>query len=230
MGATGRRFKLRRDYWDRGVYLYGRSSVTVRPGVTVLIGCNGSGKSTMLRQIGDQLKEENAAVVYLRYDKEREQKDMRLAEGMATFEIFASWAVNSEGEQIVVRLQALAGEVGNLVRRSNQKDLFVLLDGVDSGASLDNIVDMKTYLLDMLVDRLKEEGRDLYIIATANTYELSEGEDCIDVTTCQHRRFKNYEEYRSCVLESRKKKENRPSPKNVRPGLPVRRPKNKTNS
>ena len=225
MKTASKQFKLKRDYWDEGVYLYGKSSVTVKPGVTVLIGCNGSGKSTMLRQINDQLKEENVPSVYLRYDKEREQKDMRLAEGSAPFEIFSSWVVNSEGEQIVVRLQALAGEVGNLVRRSDQKELFVLLDGVDSGASLDNIVDMKTYLLNMLVDRLKEEGRTLYNIATANTYELAEGEDCIDVVSCRHRRFESYEEYRGCILESRSRKENRLSPKSVRPKLPVRRPK-----
>lgn len=224
------RFRLKRDYWDDGVCLYDKGEVTVKPGVTVLVGCNGSGKSTMLRQMREQLEETKSAHLYIRYDKEREQKDMRLADGKATFEIFASWVASSEGEQIVVRLQALAEEVGRLVRNSTNKNLYLLLDGVDSGLSIDNIADMKTHLLHMLVSRIHEEGQDLFIIATSNTYELAEGEDCIDVVTCQHRRFASYEEYRDVILESRKKKNGRAEPKTVRPELRVRRPKQKSSS
>ena len=50
-----RTFKLHKDYWDCG-NLYARAEHTFNKGITVLVGCNGSGKSTTLTQIKEQLR------------------------------------------------------------------------------------------------------------------------------------------------------------------------------
>lgn len=51
-----RRFVLERDYYEEGVNLYKKKTVTIDPGVTVLVGCNGIGKTTFLRQLRSKLK------------------------------------------------------------------------------------------------------------------------------------------------------------------------------
>ena len=42
-----------------------------------------------------------------------------------------------------------------------------------------------------------------------NEYEMCDGEDCIDVTTLTHKKFKTYAAYKKFILRSREKKEKR---------------------
>ena len=51
-----RKFTLIKDYYDEGFNLYKKKTITIKPGVTVLVGCNGIGKTTLLHQIRDRLK------------------------------------------------------------------------------------------------------------------------------------------------------------------------------
>ena len=43
-----RKFKLEKDYYEDGQNLYKKRTVTINPGITVLVGCNGIDKTTML--------------------------------------------------------------------------------------------------------------------------------------------------------------------------------------
>lgn len=54
-----RKFVLEKDYYEEGVNLYKKKTVTINSGVTVLVGCNGIGKTTFLHQIRDRLKKQN---------------------------------------------------------------------------------------------------------------------------------------------------------------------------
>ena len=49
-----RTFRFYKNYWDSGD-LYTSATHTFDKGLTVLVGCNGSGKSTTLTQIKEQL-------------------------------------------------------------------------------------------------------------------------------------------------------------------------------
>ena len=53
-----RKFKLYKDYYDEGYDIYKKKTITIKPGVTVLVGCNGIGKTILLHQIRDGLKKE----------------------------------------------------------------------------------------------------------------------------------------------------------------------------
>jgi hypothetical protein len=60
-----RTFKIpRAPFGDEKIYA--KSKVTFEPGVTVLVGCNGVGKTTMLRLVERELK--NAELPCLYYD------------------------------------------------------------------------------------------------------------------------------------------------------------------
>lgn len=51
-----RKFKIERDYYADGEYLYKKKHVEFEPGLTVLVGCNGCGKTTLMRQIRLQVE------------------------------------------------------------------------------------------------------------------------------------------------------------------------------
>ena len=46
-----RKFKLPKDYLGDGVELWKKRTIVINPGVTVLVGCNGIGKTSLLHCI-----------------------------------------------------------------------------------------------------------------------------------------------------------------------------------
>lgn len=198
-----------RDIYEHGVYLYKTDTFTFEPGLTVLVGCNGSGKTTLLKQIRGSLSKKKEPVIFFQYDRERLERDNRLTQGDANVREFFSWVSCSEGEQIMVRLESLAYQIGEFVRENPGKDIFVLLDGVDSGFSIDNIIELKESLFKIIIKDFENKKNDIYIICSANSYELAADEDCIVVCTGKHRRFKTYITYRNMIMRTREIKEKR---------------------
>lgn len=195
--------KIDRDIYERGVYLYKTGAFTFEPGLTVLIGCNGSGKTTLLKQIKKNLSSDGKPFIFFQYDRERLERDNRLTYGDANAREFFSWVSCSEGEQIMVRLESLANQIGKFVRENPGKDIFVLLDGVDSGFSIDNIIELKELLFKVIIKDFENKENDIYIVCSANSYELAADEDCIVVCTGKHRRFKTYNTYRNMIMRTR---------------------------
>ena len=48
-------FKIFKDYYGDG-NLYKKDCIDIEEGLTILVGCNGSGKTTMINQMKDQLR------------------------------------------------------------------------------------------------------------------------------------------------------------------------------
>lgn len=82
------------------------------------------------------------------------------------------------------------------------KERWLLLDAIDSGFSIDNVVEAKDFFK-------ADHGYELYIVASANEYELANGEDCFDVMNGKYIRFKDYDDFKKIILRSREKKDNR---------------------
>jgi len=197
------RMRVDRDIYEHGVYLYKTGKFVFETGLTVLIGCNGSGKTTLLKQIRKKLDGVGEPVIFFQYDRERLERDNRLIQGDADAREFFSWVSCSEGEQIMVRLESLAYQIGEFIRKNPGKDIFVLLDGVDSGFSIDNIIELKESLFKVIIKDFENKENDIYIICSANSYELAADEDCIVVCTGKHRRFKTYNTYRNMIMRTR---------------------------
>lgn len=81
------------------------------------------------------------------------------------------------------------------------------MDAVDSGLSIDAVVDIKEGLFNTILNHYAD--RDIYIVASANEYELVRGEKCFDVVNCKYVPIKSYEKYRSVILRSREIKNKR---------------------
>lgn len=229
-----RKFQLERDYYDEGFNLYKKKTIEIKPGVTVLVGCNGIGKTTLLHQIKYILKKEN--VPYVMFDNLHEggSKSVSEASFFGDFGFLATAIQSSEGENIVMNMGKLAARLGKFVKDGEDpkekeyiqlarsiaqisgeevaeveipKERWILLDAVDSGLSVDNIVDLKEQLFKTILEY--NYGNEIYIVISANEYEMARGEQCFDVYNGNYVRFKDYEEYRNFVLQSKEWKNKR---------------------
>lgn len=201
-----RKFKLSNDwYGEDGINIFGKTYITINPGLTVLVGCNGAGKTTLLRQIFQSLENKDIPVMLHNNmsDGERELKSRAAFYG--DFEMVARIMASSEGENIVNVMETIAHKMGEMARHNPEaKELWYLFDAIDSGLSVDNVVDIKEVLIRLVIDQ--EKDKDVYFVISANEYELARNERCFDVMNCKYITFKDYEDYREFILKSKEHK------------------------
>lgn len=178
----------------------------LKPGVTVLVGCNGAGKTESLREIRDEC-EEKKIPFYLLDNYSGGAKDT--ADRIVHFHQYDEKYIygltfGSEGGRLKFNLFVLAREIGNFVKEhQDAKKIVIAFDAIDSGLSIDNIIEVKE-LLHCIADDLGDKG---YILVTANTYEMVSNETCINVQTNHISKYESYEDYREFVLKSRQHKD-----------------------
>ncbi len=229
-----RKIKLKNHYYGEDFKLFKKRTITLKPGLTVLVGCNGMGKSTMLHQIADSLKEES--VPFIKFDNLENGGSRSVSEAAfyGNFDFVSASLCSSEGEGIILNLTQLSRklipfiktgvsdernkkfsrifrEAGGIKDNEEEKEIpkerWILLDAVDSGLSVDNVLDMKEYLFNPIFEH--SDGNDVYIIVSANEYEMANGEQCFDVYNGKYITFKNYDEFRDFIIETRKRKDER---------------------
>ena len=59
-----RYFNLYNDWYGDDCEIFKNYQIKIDTGLTVLVGCNGAGKTTMLNQIEDMLDRENIPVLF----------------------------------------------------------------------------------------------------------------------------------------------------------------------
>ena len=192
-----RRFKMEKDPWDTGYDIFAKGDIGFEPGVTILVGCNGSGKSTMLQLIEDALKSSNVPV--MSYDNMDDG-----ARNKNNLELMSDLMTSSEGEQICLNLGYFASRIKSFITNNSESDeLWFIFDGIDSGLSIDNINEVKELFKLIIKDH---KDKKIYILCSANTYSMCIEEKCFDVVECEYLYFWKYEEYKKFILNSRNKK------------------------
>ena len=230
----GRKFKVEKRYYGEDYDLYKKRSITINEGVTVLVGCNGSGKTTLLHQIKDQLKRDGIPVLSFDNLHEGGSRAISSAGFYGDFGYMSAAMSSSEGENIVLNISKLASTLRPFIQTGESQidrdrftrgfakalwgeeteekkevpnERWILLDAVDSGLSVDNVVDLKGYLFKTILEDDFEGS--VYIVVSANEYELCRGENCFDVYNGKYVKFSNYERFRNFILKSREIKDNR---------------------
>lgn len=202
-----REFTIPTNPYDEDKRLYCRKTVSFEPGLTVLCGCNGSGKSTLLRLIRDQLKDDDS-VCMLHFDNYNDGGGHDISKLMffGDYTSGATMMMSSEGERISQSVGRFIQKVGTTVRREKPTEVWVLMDAVGSGLSIDGIDEIKDFTEFI---RGAEPGIVFYFVVCTNEYEFAAGSDCVDITTFTHRTFGSYEDYKKFILATRKKKDKR---------------------
>lgn len=204
------KFEIIRDYYEEKEYIYNKKNIEFEEGLTVLVGCNGSGKSTLLHQIKYLCKKENISCYYFDNLTEGGSNAREKAGFYGDVDFLAKSLCSSEGENINLNITNCASKIGNFVRKNkNSKKLFILMDAVDSGLSIDYVIELKEDLFKVILQDTLIKGIETYIIISANEYEMARNEKCFLVPDMKYKTFKDYDEYRDFIIESRNKKNKR---------------------
>lgn len=224
-----KKFHIIRDPYEEGVNIYNKANIEIKEGLTILVGCNGSGKTTLLRTLEGQLRKENIPV--LLYDNTQQDSSASKRDALlcGDLSILATSMTSSEGENIIINMGCVAKDIGMFVRNNGKKEdklaklfrntsdseeedieakeFWIFFDAIDSGLSIDNVLDMKEYLFKTIINDVTNRGKKIYIIVSANEYEMCCGEQCFDVQKGEYVEINSYEDFRNIVIKSRKKKD-----------------------
>lgn len=218
--------KTWRNPYDTGVSYTKPKEIEIHPGLTVLVGCNGAGKTTLLQNIKEHCKDNN--IPCMLYDNLQSGGFSSLAESLYSgnyADASCMWN-SSEGENIKYNVikkdygffmkecyennsksklfKVFNENYGEDLKQSNIRVL--LFDAVDSGLSIDIVMELKIMFQHMIKDN---QNCEVYIIISANEYELANGTDCFDVVNGKYVSFANYESFKSFILKNRAYKEKR---------------------
>ena len=136
-----RKFTVPTRPFDDNTRLYSRKEVEFHPGLTTLIGCNGSGKTTLMLLIKDKLRQDKDILV-LSYD-DRFEGGSNLMEALAFRDDMTGVAgmfMSSEGERIIRGVGYFARGIRKRIQKVNPKEIWILLDAVGSGLSIDDVI------------------------------------------------------------------------------------------
>ena len=222
-----------RDPYDEGFSTCRLRQVTIKSGFTVLVGCNGAGKTTLLRNIKSELEKEKIPCHLFDnlHDGGANAKSEAALDDDWAF--VATSMCSSEGENINMNINNLSqklkefmitGRISDRFTRIGDafarfsgekeyetpetKERWLLLDAIDSGFSIDNVIEAKDFFK-MVINDFADHGYELYIVVSANEYELANGEDCFDVMNGKYVQFKNYDDFKEFIMKSREKKDKR---------------------
>lgn len=224
------KIKIWQDPYDEGFATTNCEELELIPGVSVLVGCNGSGKSTLIKNISSQCKEDDTP--YLKYD-DRDDAHTLKYRGLEDedYGFIATTMQSSEGETLKANLGKIAHSMYEFLttgmtstsklekafaalftsedkKKIESNKRVILLDAVESGMSIDNVLELKKFF-ELVIKDAERLNLELYIVVSANEYELANGSNCIDVTTGNYITFNNYDEFRSFILDTRELKDNR---------------------
>ena len=207
-----RTFYIKRDYYDPGRYIFRKAHIAVKPGLTVLIGCNGCGKTTFLEHVKQVLEKESITTVSFNNVSDGGSNSISRAGFYGDMEFMAKALCSSEGERIRLNIERIASMCGTAVRKLKKdpkakQELWVLLDAVDSGFSIDNILELKKDLFEPMIADCREKGIELYILAAANEFEMARCEQCLDIQTGKYVSCNSYERYSSIIMRTRRWKD-----------------------
>lgn len=218
-------FKISKNPYDER-NMFKNTTLEIQEGdIYCFVGCNGSGKTTLMRCITEELEKQNAyqirssyldfrgifgekkysdTLAYYTFDKETHEYSSEDDIYFSQFKV----AFSSTGEGVIQKLgsgvQLLAKFIHN--KENQDKSLWIIFDDCDAGTSIDMINDIQK-VIELIQNDCKKFGITLTVVLSANSYEMCKKYNCINVWDFSPITFNSYEEYKTFVLDSRKRKE-----------------------
>ena len=214
---TNGKIRLVKDPYEDDRTFYKGRHTAFHPGLTTVTGCNGIGKSTLVKNIADELKMRGTP--YFLFDNLGESGGQKNAFRMlnealmghhgAAEEFFTgiNFLALSEGEKIISSLNRFMGGCAVAVDETiiGYGELWLMFDAVDSGLSADFIEEFKDMLRNLYNNIMQAHPlMQVYILITSNSYEVSHGTDVYSVV---RNRYVNIRTYEAFVKETRASRE-----------------------
>ena len=197
--------------FDDTLKLYNRKHFTFQPGINSLVGCNGSGKSTLIDCFLTHYLEHHDIEYYKHNDRHSGGSNyMEKLLFQDDISKVAQMVMSSEGERIVCALDPVFSMLRSRFNKNRGKPFFLIFDAIDSGMSVDEIIEIRDIFLSVIIpDAEQEFDVTLYVVIAANNYEWCNDDRIhnIDITNAKELRFKDYSEYKDFILKSRKFKD-----------------------
>jgi len=178
------------DPHNQGVPLFVRDSVVMHPGLTFLVGCNGSGKTALLREIEKGCGQLGEFDLYIYHPIEgvNESVGETAAKSFSMFieDIYAKVKAADRGSEIVA-----------------------LADLSEYGITADSISQLKNRINVSILSDAESREVELYIFVATPDFECLLDEECLDVQTFNRLHFNNYTSYKKYLMNSRKARDTR---------------------
>lgn len=208
-----------REPYNRGQRVFLKSTLTLYPGITVLVGCNGIGKTTLLKYIQGYVAKEDPKA-FLIAPNTKSEKEILIANFYSSGEMQSSNAwdlirklqfyIRAKGHEdtAVPHPPYAIQSMLDCIRRSDK--VIVFGDNLDGCLSIDEIRAFQRSLRECLNKFKKAHPTiPIYVILTGNSFEMVYDNLCIDAKTMKVMKFLKYEEYAGYVMHSRNLKNRR---------------------
>ena len=167
--------------------------------ITILVGRNGYGKSSFLQGLKQYAEDMDNAIVVEWNDNEHGRGNAMSRMGFEDdLEGLASMICRSEGQRMLTVIgRYFLAKAGYIVRHKGEQHdtMFLLLDQLDSGLDIAQLNRIKNILRDTVIPDMNSNGLTVYTVISANSFELVNGEYCLDPVTRTRKIFKTLDDY-----------------------------------
>lgn len=215
---------------DHRIYL--KKSHTLKPGITVFTGCNGSGKSVLQSVLQSILHRHK--IPYYFYNSLDPEPIGRVSEEKQGIYDFILSRELSEGELSInhftssftdesidffcengifptskhfrtLAFKNLLSPESEEPKKCLGKDRFLFVDSADSGLSVDALLIYKK-IFNYFAKKVTDKGYRLFLVITTNDYVLCDGMPCYDVQHNQYITFSSYEDWVAFICRTQTQK------------------------
>jgi ABC-type enterochelin transport system ATPase subunit len=171
------------------------NSITITDGINILFGPNGCGKSYCLYQIKEFIGESNCFCIDLNKNE--------LSENTLGLN-FGKYLISSSGQRIYNNLVSKVDNIYDYIinRNYEDRDSYILIDGLDNNLSLDNILNIRNLLEKISTSDIKHK---CFIVVVSNIFEFMYGHRSIWMPNTKYSYFfrkDDYNKYRDVFLNN----------------------------
>jgi len=197
-----------------GTKLFKNSSIDLQPGITILVGCNGSGKTTAMEQIDsyiNRLETNDISSHYFLCCATGREIDRLIGfiGTSQTVEQGATMLSSSEGERISQFLISMFNWIWSECKKDEVHTVFAFLDSLDSGLDIPSIRMVLDTFEDAIEITKNRFNTDLRLVLSANDYAIVENRTCLDIHTGRTINFNSWSDYVDFCIRSNSIKQNR---------------------